>query len=60
MDALSETVESLRRVDAALTDTTVELAVWLDMVTKALRYLVEGDPEAAREVLEIIEETHDE
>lgn len=61
MDALmEEAMESLERIDAALADTTIELAVWLDMLTKAVRWLAEGDPEAAREMLAVIEEERDE
>lgn len=53
---MSESVESLNRVNATLISTAVDLTIWLDLVTKALRYLAEGDPEAARDILALIEE----
>lgn len=56
MDGMTEAIEGLRRVDAALAETAVDLAVWLDQVTKCLRYLAEGDPDAAKDVLARIEE----
>lgn len=54
---VTDAVDSIREVNVTLISTAVELTIWLDLVTKALRYLAEGDPEAAKGILAVIEES---
>lgn len=54
-ERLTEAMESLQRVNSTLLSTAIELTVWLDMLSKAVRYLSEGDPAAARELMNLID-----
>ena len=53
---MNEDIEAIREINVTLLSTAIELTVWLDLVTKTLRYLAEGDPEAAKGILAVIEE----
>lgn len=54
-ERLTEAMESLQRVNSTLLSTAIELTMWLDMLSKAVRYLSEGDPAAARELMNLID-----